>query len=112
MICYNFKAKSEYNVIYIDDYKSDNGDNTYSKEELYLLEEFQETMKFQSFVFSFVQSYNPIDLYKIPLTFYEEFISIISRKSCILEQDINFLSLINNLYKTEGEMIIIQEKTI
>lgn len=102
----NNQDEDEYNVIYIDDYKSDNGDNTYSKEELYLLEEFQETMKFQSFVFSFVQSYNPIDLYKIPLTFYEEFISIISRKSCILEQDINFLSLINNLYKTEGEINI------
>ena len=102
----NNEDEDEYNVIYIDDYKSNNGDNTYSKEELYLLEEFQETMKFQSFVFSFVQSYNPIDLYKIPLTFYEEFISIISRKSCILEQDLNFLSLINNLYKTEGEINI------
>jgi hypothetical protein len=102
----NNEDEDEYNVIYLDDYKNNDNDNIYSKEELYLLEEFQETMKFQSFVFSFVQSYNPIDLYKIPLTFTEEFISIISRKSCFLEQDINFLSLINNLYKTEGEINI------
>jgi len=101
----NNEDEDEYNVIYIDDYKNDD-DNTYSKEEKYLLEEFQETMKFESFVFSFVQSYNPIDLYKIPLTFTEEFISIISRKSCFLEQDINFLDLINILYKKDGEINI------
>ena len=69
--------EEEMNVIFLDQYKYD---NIYCKEELYFLEELRETMKFQSFVFGFVQSYNPIDLYKIPLTFTEEFISIISRK--------------------------------
>ena len=97
--------EDELNVIFLEQYKDD---DIYSKEEQNLLEELQETMKFQSFVYSFVQSYNPIDLYKIPLTFTEEFISIISRKSCILEGDINFLSLINDLYKknSEGEVNI------
>ena len=94
------EAETEMNVLFLDEYKDD---DNYSKEELYLLEELKETMKFQSFVYSFVQSYNPIDLYKIPLTFTEEFISIISRKSAILEREINFLSLIDKLYKTNSE---------
>ena len=96
----NSKDKEEeMNVIFLEHYKDD---NIYSKEELYFLEELRETMKFQSFVFGFVQSYNPIDLYKIPLTFTEEFISIISRKSCILDKEINFLSLIDKLYQGES----------
>ena len=97
--------ENEMNVLFLDDYIEE---QIYSREELYLLEELKETMKFQSFVYSFVQSYNPIDLYKIPLTFTEEFISIISRKSDILEKEINFFSLIDILYKknTEGEINI------
>ena len=53
------------NALFLDEYKTD---EIYSKEELYLVEELTETMKFQSFVYGFAQSYNPIDLYKIPLT--------------------------------------------
>ena len=97
--------EEEMNVIFMDEYREE---NNYTKEELYLLDELTETMKFQSFVFGFVQSYNPIDLYKIPLTFTEEFISIISRRSRFLDKDINFLSLIDKLYgeKKEGEITI------
>ena len=84
------------NVMFLEEYKDD---DSCTKEELYLIEELTETMKFQSFVYGFVQSYNPIDLYKIPLTFTEEFISIISRKSCILDKQISFLSLIDKLYE-------------
>ena len=91
----NNNEEDEMNVIFLDQYKDD---ASYSKEELYLLEELRDTMKFESFVFGFVQSYNPIDLYKIPLTFSEEFMSIIARKSCILDKKINFLSLIDKLY--------------
>ena len=60
-------------------------------------------MKFQSFVFGFLQSYNPIDLYKIPLTFTEEFLSIISRKKEQIIQkntQIKFFTLIDSLYNT------------
>ena len=101
----NNENKEEFNVLFLD---NDKEDYTYSNEEIYLLEELRDTMKFQSFVYSFVQSYNPIDLYKIPLTFTEEFISIIYRKNSILEGNINFFSLIDNLYKnkSEGEIII------
>ena len=94
--------EGEMNVIFLKD------DDNYSKEELILLEELTETMKFQSFVYGFVQSYNPTDLHKIPSTFTEEFLSIISRKSGILDKEINFLSLIDKLYgiDSEGEINI------
>ena len=78
-------------------------DNTYSykeytKEETYFLDELKDTMKFESFIFGFIQSYNPIDLYKIPLTFTEEFVSILSRKSSMQLKNIKFLRLFDNLY--------------
>ena len=91
--------KTEMNVIFRDDYKYENeNEKTYINEELYFLEELRETMKYESFVYGFVQSYSPIDLYKIPLTFTEEFLSIISRKSSILENNLKFLDMIEQLY--------------
>ena len=73
----------------------------YIPEELDFLAELRETMKFQSFVFGFIQSYNPIDLYKIPLSFTEEFLSMISAKSSIYNKNknyIKFLSIIDSIY--------------
>ena len=78
-------------------YSFDN--NKYTKEEINFLDELKDTMKFQSFIFGFIQSYNPIDLYKIPLTFTEEFVSILSRKSKKQLKNIKFLNLFDNLYK-------------
>ena len=89
------------NIIFHKDYN--NEENNYTKEELYFLDELTETMKFESFVYGFIQSYNPIDLYKIPLTLTEEFISILSRKNFVKNhQNINFFTLIDNLYKKSG----------
>ena len=88
------------NIIFHKDYDTD--ENNYTKEEIYLLDELMDTMKFESFVYGFIQSYNPIDLYKIPLTMTEEFISILSRKNIINHQNINFFSLIDNIYKKNG----------
>ena len=75
------------------------------------LKELSETMKFQSFVYGFLQSYNPIDLFKIPLTFTEEFLSIISHKNEVLNNKsykINYFDLIESLYniykKTEKKL--------
>ena len=99
-------SKKEYeekmNVMFIDNYKKD---DVYSKEELHFVEELRETMKFESFVYGFVQSYNPIDLYKIPLTFTEEFISFISRKG-ISDKKISFLHLIDELYDVKNKKIV------
>ncbi len=88
------------NIIFHKDYNIE--ENNYTKEEIFFLDELMETMKFESFVYGFIQSYNPIDLYKIPLTLTEEFISILSRKSFIKNQNINFFTLIDNLYKKNG----------
>ena len=85
------------NIIFHKDYET--GENNYTKEEIFLLDELMETMKFESFVYGFIQSYNPIDLYKIPLTMTEEFISILSRKNSVKNQNINFFSLFDNIYK-------------
>ena len=97
------EQEKEMNVIFQDYYKED---DIYTKEELYFLEELRETMKFQSFVYGFVQSYNPIDLYKIPLTFTEEFISFLSRKGINSNKKINFLHLIDELYEVKNKKIV------
>ena len=88
------------NIIFHKDYNTE--ENNYIKEEIYFLDELMETMKFESFVYGFIQSYNPIDLYKIPLTFTEEFISILTRKNYMTNQNINFFTLIDSLYKKNG----------
>ena len=87
-------------------------DGTYSSHENYTIEErcfldeLKDTMKFESFIFGFIQSYNPIDLYKIPLTFTEEFVSILSRKSSMQLKNIKFLALFENLYRKIGRIDI------
>ena len=87
-------------IIFKKDYLLDDDDNIYSKEELAFLNELTDTMKFESFVYGFIQSYNPIDLYKIPLTFTEEFLSILLRKNTNLKNiNFEFLSLIDILYE-------------
>ena len=91
----NNDKEQNMNVIFNKDYHS------YTEEEIIFLDELHDTMKFQSFVYGFLQSYNPIDLYKIPLTFTEEFLSIISRKKEQLsKKNITFFNLIDSLYYT------------
>ena len=75
----NFENKTKkldpMDVIFNDKFMED---SKYIEEEISFLKELRQTMKFQSFVFGFIKSYNPIDLYKIPLTFTEEFLSMLS----------------------------------
>ena len=66
--------------VIFDDENRANTKHEYNEDEKLFLEELKTTMKYQSFVFIFLQSYNPIDLYKIPLTFTEEFLAIILQK--------------------------------
>ena len=80
----------------------------YNEEEILFLKELKTTMKYESFVYGFLQSYNPIDLYKIPLTFTEEFLSIISRKKEQIRRNdynINFFSLIDGFYKNSNSKV-------
>ena len=84
------------NVIFDESYKEE---KRYNEEELIFLEMIKMTMKYESFVYGFLQSYNPIDLYKIPLTFTEEFLSIVSRKKNeISKYNIKYFGLIDDLY--------------
>ena len=98
------KNDSAMNVIFNKNYANiKESEKTYTEEEIIFLDELTDTMKFQSFVYGFLQSYNPIDLYKIPLTFTEEFLSIISRKKEQITtkvKKINFFNLIDSLYIT------------
>ena len=73
----------------------------YTDEELLVLRELTETMKFQNSFCQFVLDHNPIDLYKIPLTFIDEFILFISRKKDIDTSKIQFFKLIEELYLSE-----------
>jgi hypothetical protein len=73
--------------------------NNYSSEELYLIEELKDTMKFESFIYGFIQSYNPIDLYKIPLSFTEEFLSVLSKKKTKKLKQFKYLAVFDNLYE-------------
>ena len=93
----NTKKEFEMKVVFDEE----NIGKHYNEEELIFLTELKTTMKYQSFVYVFLQSYNPIDLYKIPLTFTEEFLSIISRKKEELKRNISiiqFFKLIDSLY--------------
>ena len=98
--------EEEANVVFLEEY---NDNKIYIKEELYFIDELRETMKFESFIYGFLQSYNPIDLYKIPLTFTEEFISFISRKTMDKQKkkEIHFFDLIDKLYELENRKEII-----
>ena len=98
----NFKEKMEpMDIVFNDNFTEDKG---YIKEEISFLKELRQTMKFQSFIFGFIKSYNPIDLYKIPLSFTEEFLSVLSSKSDIYNENKNkfkFLPLIDSIYKNK-----------
>ena len=103
---YKIEAKdNKENVMNVNFKKEDLKQEGYAttEEEIIFLNEFIDTMKFQSFIYGFLQSYNPIDLYKIPLTFTEEFLSIISRKkentlNSNNNSQMNFFDLIDSLY--------------
>ena len=77
--------------------------NNYTKEEIFLINELKDTMKFESFIYGFIQSYNPIDLFKIPLSFTEEFLSILSRKKIINQTNIKYFSLFDKLYENDSK---------
>ena len=98
--------KDEMNVIFKD---KEFDPKVYNDKELFFIDELRQTMKYESFVYCFIQSYSPIDLYKIPLTFMEEFLSIMTRKSSILEKDINFFEIMDCLYERD---ICDEEETV
>ena len=74
-------------------------ERNYMKEELLIIKELKESMKFSSSLSKFIVEHSPIDLYKIPLTFMDEFISFISRKRPEIDTSkIKYFKLIDKLY--------------
>ena len=71
----------------------------YKKEEIEILKELKKTMKFGGSFSQFVMEHNPIDLFKIPLTFTDEFLSVLSmKKSDKKNSKIKYFELIDKLY--------------
>ena len=71
----------------------------YMKEELLIIKELKDSMKFRSSLSKFITEHSPIDLYKIPLTFMDEFVSFISRKKSEIDTSkIKYFKLIDDLY--------------
>ena len=95
----NKEQESIMNVIFNKNYGKED-ESKYIEEEIFFLDELSDTMKFQSFVFGFLQYYNPIDLYKIPLTFTEEFLSILARKRENTMKNMEFFNLFDSFYNT------------
>ena len=71
-------------------------DKKYKEEELLILKELLKSMKFGSSFFPFFLCHNPIDLYSIPLTFTDEFLSIFSKIKFV--SNIKYFELIDKLY--------------
>ena len=95
----NIIINQDKNELKMEFYKKYEEDGNYTKEELLILEEMKESMKFKGSFSQFVMYHNPIDLLKIPLTFTEEFLSVYSRKKINFEnKNIKYFDLIDKLY--------------
>ena len=74
----------------------------YKKEELLILNELKNTMKFIGSLSQFIMEHDPIDLYKIPLTFTDELLSVFSiKKYDPKAANIKYFDLIDKLYLTK-----------
>ena len=94
------------NGSFIIQFNEKNNIKNYTSEEKSFLTQLKETMKFDSFVHGFIQSFDSIDLYKIPLTILEEFITMtIQRKKRNNEKNkvFRYLDFIDNFYKAHHQ---------
>ncbi len=98
-LCYIVKILDAGTIQFDKEFKKYN----YFPEEKTFLTQMKDTMKFDSFVSRFIQSYETIDLYKIPFSFTEEYISLLNNKfkpsieNCFTDS-FNFLENIDSLY--------------
>ena len=74
-------------------------DEKYNKDELMIITELLDSMKLKGSFNQFVMEHNPIDLYKIPLTFTDEFVSIFAKKKFAQNiKKVKYFELIDELY--------------
>ena len=73
--------------------------NKYQEEENQILDILKESMKFESSFNQFFIINKPIDLYKIPMSFFEEFLSFFTfKKNSNVPQNLNYFESIDKLY--------------
>ena len=81
----------------------------YIKEDLLIIEQLKDSMKFIGSFTQFVMCHNPIDLFKIPLTFTDELLSIFAVKKYDPKAiNIKYFDLIDKLYLTKKLKDIIE----
>ena len=96
------KIEENNNSMIIEYNKKYQKEGKYKEEELIIIDELFGTMKFRGSLTQFVMCHNPIDLYKIPLTFTDEFLSVFSKLK-FKKNNLNnrYFELIDKLYLTK-----------
>ena len=95
----NIIIEQHQNEFRIDFYREYQEVGNYTREEILILNQMKDSMKFSGSFSQFVLEHNPIDLYKIPLTFMDEFLSVFSqRKFDLKNTNIKYFELIDKLY--------------
>ena len=97
----NIKKEEKKNFMRIEFNNSYTNKEKYKKEELLIIKELLESMKLKGSFDQFIMEHNPIDLYKIPLTFMDEFVSFIFKKEFnVKTKNIKYFDLIDELYNS------------
>ena len=97
----NIKKEEKKNFMKIEFNHSYTNKEKYKKEELLIIKELLESMKLKGSFDQFIMEHNPIDLYKIPLTFMDEFVSFIFKKEFnVKTKNIKYFDLIDELYNS------------
>ena len=97
----NIKKEEKKNFMKIEFNNSYTNKEKYKKEELLIIKELLESMKLKGSFDQFIMEHNPIDLYKIPLTFMDEFVSFIFKKEFnVKTKNIKYFDLIDELYNS------------
>ena len=97
----NIKKEEKKNFMKIEFNSSYTNKEKYTKEELLIIKELLESMKLKGSFDQFIMEHNPIDLYKIPLTFMDEFVSFIFKKEFnVKTKNIKYFDLIDELYNS------------
>ena len=97
----NIKKEEKKNFMKIEFNSSYTNKEKYKKEELLIIKELLESMKLKGSFDQFIMEHNPIDLYKIPLTFMDEFVSFIFKKEFnVKTKNIKYFDIIDELYNS------------
>ena len=96
------KKEKKKNYMKIEFGMSYKNDIKYKKEEILIINELLDSMKLKGTFDQFIMEHNPIDLYKIPLTYMDEFVSFFFKKKFgVKTEGIKYFKLIDELYNSK-----------